>query len=239
MIGDSFNYKDVFLRDLTVCLLDKFEGEVFWINNFSNGNDMEVQVPFYYSMDGQDRFLFDAFSDDVVSDNRFTELNTDVIPRGHIVLTGIDIKSDEFANPNIWLRNIVEGANEIKTILSKIRAIPVSVKYNVTILLTSEIDIFKATQAVMDTLWLYRYMHFEHNYMNIDAIILQPDGNNIEINREENLTSSTDIKLSFDIEVHTYYPSFRKDNLDDPTNGGSKPYRLPTKWKNNIKEGRK
>ena len=152
---------------------------------------------------------------------------------------GVDIKSDEFANPNIWLKNIVENKDEIKTILSKIRAIPLSVKYNITILLSSEIDTFKATTAVMDTLWLYRYMNFEHNFMNIDAIILQPDSNSVEINREENLTSSTDIKISFDIEVHTYYPSFRKDNLDDPFNGGVNPHRLPTKWKNNLREGGK
>ena len=126
MIGERFNYEDVFFRDLTICLLDLVEGEIFWTNRFSSG-DRDVKVPFYYSMTGDERFLLDSFSDDVVSDNRYVELNTDVIPRGHITMTGFDIKSDEFANPNVWLRMVLEDKSEIKKVLAKIRAVPVAV----------------------------------------------------------------------------------------------------------------
>jgi hypothetical protein len=48
MIGDVKNYDDVFYRDLTVCLLDKLEGKVFWKNKFSE-KTIDVTVPFYYS----------------------------------------------------------------------------------------------------------------------------------------------------------------------------------------------
>ena len=212
MIGDRFNFEDVFFRDLTVCVLDTLEGQVKWVNKFSSG-DVFVEVPFYYSLTGDERFLLDSFQDDIVSENRFVELNTDIIPRGHLTMTGFNIKSDEFANPNVWLRMVVENELEIRKVLAKVRAIPISVTYDLTITLSNEIDTFKCSQAIMDTLWIYKFMYFEHNFMNIDAVILMPDTNQIEMAREKNLTSDNNITLKASFTVETYYPAFRKDRI--------------------------
>ena len=213
MIGERFNMEDVFFRDLTVCVLDTLEGQIRWINRFSSG-DVYVKVPFYYSLTGDERFLLDTFQDDVVSENRFIELNTDIIPRGHITMTGFNINSDEFSNPNVWLRMVVENEVEIRKILAKVRAVPITVSYDLEILLSSEIDTFKCSQAIMDTLWLYKFMYFEHNFMNIDAVILMPDGNSIEMAREKNMSSDNNIKMKVSFEVQTYYPAFRKDRVN-------------------------
>lgn len=212
MIGSKFNFEDTFFRDLTVCVLDTLEGQVRWVNRFTSG-DYPVDVPFYYSLTGDERFLLDSFQDDIVSENRFVELNTDMIPRGHITMKGFDIMSDEFANPNVWLRTVVENEKEIRKVLTKVRAIPIKVNYDLEILLSSEIDVFKCSQAIMDTLWVYRFMYFEHNFMNIDAVMTLPDSNQIEISREKNLTSDNNIKLTVSFDVQSYYPSFRRDRL--------------------------
>lgn len=226
MIGEKFNYDDVFLRDLTICVLDTLEGRVKWKNRFTSG-DIDVVVPFYYSVSGDERFLLDSFSDDIVSTNRFVELNTDIIPRGHITLTSWVIRSDEFRNPNIWLRNVVENETEVKRTLNKVRAIPITATYDLSILLKSEGDVYKCSQAVMNTLWLYKFMYFEHNYMSIDAVMTQPDNTGVEIVREKNLKSDNTIKITASLEVQTYYPSFI------PNDGNEiKPFR--TKWFNNI-----
>jgi len=214
MIGDSFNFEDVFFRDLTVCVLDTLEGQIKWVNRFTSG-DVFVQVPIYYSLTGDERFLLDSFSDDIVSENRFIELNTDLIPRGHLTMTGFNIKSDEFANPNVWLRMVVENEFEIRKVLGKVRAVPIVVNYDLEITLSSEIDTFKCSQAILDTLWIYRFMYFEHNFMNIDAILLMPDSNSIEMSREKNLTSDNNIKLKCSFTVETYYPAFRRDRIID------------------------
>ena len=213
MIGQKFNFDDVFFRDLTVCVLDTLEGRLNWINRFSSG-DVLVSVPIYYSMTGDDRFLLDAFQDDIVSENRYVELNTDQIPRGHLTLTNFNIRSDEFRNPNVWLRSVVEDDTEVKKLLKQVRAIPITATYDLTILLKNEIDIFKCSQEIMNTLWLYKFMYFEYNYMNIDAIMLMPDTETIQIQREKNLKSDDIVKLTLSIEVQTYYPSFITSNQD-------------------------
>jgi hypothetical protein len=213
MIGERFNFEDVFFRDLTVCVLDTLEGQIRWVNRFSSG-DVPVNVPFYYSLTGDERFLLDSFQDDIVSENRFIELNTDIIPRGHLTMTGFNIKSDDFANPNVWLRMVVENEIEIRKVLAKVRAIPITVNYELSIKLSNEIDTFKCSQAIMDTLWIYKFMYFEHNFMNIDAVILMPDSNQIEMSREKNLTSDNNIELKVSFTVETYYPAFRKDRVN-------------------------
>ena len=68
-------------------------------------------------------------------------------------------------------------------------------------------------------------MYFEHNYMHIDAIMLQPDNNQIEIVREKNLSSDNTIKLTATVEVQSYYPAFVTDQE-------IRPFR--TRWFNNI-----
>ena len=228
MIGDRFNFEDVFFRDLTVCVLDTLEGQVKWVNKFTSG-DKFVEVPFYYSMTGDERFLLDTFTDDIVSgdssgNGRYLELNTDIIPRGHLTMKSFAIRSDEFANPNVWLRTVVENEVEIKKVLGRIRAVPVTVSYDLVITLSSEIDSFKCSQDIMDTLWIYKFMYFEHNFMNIDAVILMPDSNTIEMTREKNLTADNSIKMTVSFEVQTYYPAFRRDRVDFPgytkENGG-------------------
>ena len=225
MIGEKFNFDEVFLRDLTVCVLDTLEGRVKWVNKFTSG-DVDVDVPFYYSMTGDERFLLDSFQDDVVSNNRYVELNTDIIPRGHVTLTNWQIRSDEFRNPNVWLRNVIEDNKEVKRVLNKLRAIPVTATYDLSILLKTEVDVFKCSQSLMNTLWLYKFMYFEYNYMNIDAIMIIPDTNQIEITREKNLKSTgNDIKLTASIEVQTFYPAFLTDVVVQP---------YKTRWFNNI-----
>lgn len=224
-IGAEFNYQNVFMRDLTICVLSTLERKVRWNNIFSDV-EKEVEVPFYYSIGRDERFLLDSFTDETVSQNRYVELNTDLIPRGHLTMKGMSVKSDAFANPNVWLKMLMRNKNELKRVLTKVRALPIRANYSLTIMLASEIDAFKCQQAILNTMWLYKYMYFEYSGMSIDAYMLIPDETPVEINRDNNLSSDTSIKLTMDFEVHTYYPAYDEEQIMQPPNGVS--------WRNNI-----
>lgn len=216
-IDNKFNYDDVFLRDLTVTVLKTLEDKIRWKNRFQSGVK-DVHVPIYYSLTGNEDFLMDTFQSDIASDAQPLEINTDSYPRGHVTLKSWSIKSDEFANPNIWLKMVLEDENEIRKALTKIRALPIRVSYELTILLNSEIDTFKASQSIMNTLWLYKFMYFEYNFMNIDCVLIMPEDQEIQINREKNLSSDDSIRMTVSFEVHTYYPAFNEDNvIERPT----------------------
>lgn len=225
-IENRFNYDDVFFRDLSVCLLATLENKISWVNRFSSG-PVEITAPIYYSLTGNEDFLMDTFQSDIASDAQPLEINTDVYPRGHITLTSWRIKSDEFANPNIWLKMILEDETEIKKVLTKIRALPIQASYQLTVLVNSEIDTFKASQAIMNTLWLYKYMYFEYNFMKIDAVMLVPEDQEITINRDKNIGSDDAIKLTINFDIHTYYPAFNKESVIERPTG--------VVWSNQIK----
>jgi hypothetical protein len=111
--------------------------------------------------------------------------------------------------------------------LSKVRAVPIQASYDLSIKVKSEIDVFKCSQAIMNTLWLYRYMYFEYNYMHIDAILIIPDQETITISREKNLTSDNTIKIDLSLEVNSYYPAFM-ENLEDYNSAAQ------SNWRNNL-----
>lgn len=228
-INEKYNFDDVYFRDLTVCLLANLENKIKWTNVFESG-PKDVDCKIYYSLTGGEDYLMDSFVDDIASNERKVELNTDTYPRGHVTLTGMRVKGEEFSNPNVWLRMVIENQEEIKNILSRVRALPITAQYELTILVNSEIDIFKASQSIMNTLWAYKYMYFEHNFMNIDAVLVVPDDQQIEISRDHDLSSTDEKKLTIQFEVQSYYPAFN-ENTTAPAKGAT--------WNNQIRYTKK
>lgn len=227
MIGKKYNFDDVFFRDLTVCTLAMLEERLGWVNRFSDG-DVEVNIPVYYSLSGKnDDYLLDSFVDDVVGDARKVELNTDVIPRAHVTLSNWRMKGSEFANPNVFLRQVVEDSEEIRKVLTKLRAIPITANFTATILLNSELDTFKASEAIMNALMFYDHMYFEYNFMYIDAVATFSEESNIEIVRDFSMDESDLLKMEFTFEVQTYYPAFGERQI------WGRPKK--SKWINQIK----
>lgn len=224
------NYDDVFLRDLTICTLASFEETMQWTNRFESG-DKEVIVPVYYSMTGAEDFLLDAFTDDIVSNVRKIELNTDVIPRAHITLNSWSVKSDEFCNPNVWFKVVVENEDEIKKELTKLRAIPIKANFSLNVKLESELDVMKCSESLMKSIYFYKYMYFEYNFMHIDAILTMPDDCEVTIQREKNFASDNTITLKLEFDVHTYYPSYNNNQKIGKPRGAN--------WINQIKSAKK
>ena len=54
-------------------------------------------------------------------------------------------------------------------------------------------------------------MYFEHNFMNIDAVLTMPDSNTVQMSREKNMTSDNKIslKVSFTISKNILIIAFR------------------------------
>lgn len=214
MIDRKINSSDVFFRDLVVTTIATLKDVLKFENRFSNSEVEEVVIPVYYALTGKNQdYLLDSFSDDVLGDSRKVDMNTDIIPRAHLTLSSWRIKSDEFANPNVWLRQVKEDTEEIRKVLTKVRAIPITANFKAEILLASELDIFKASEAIMNALMFYKHMYFEHNFMYIDAIATFPDDHEISILRESNLEDDDTTKLAFDFEVQTYFPAWGEEQV--------------------------
>ena len=229
MIGKKYNFDDIFFRDLCICTLAMLEERLGWVNKFSDG-DVQVDVPVYYSMSGKnDDYLLDSFQDDIVGEARKLDMNTDIIPRAHVTLNNWSISGSEFTNPNVWLRQVVEDKEEIRKVLTKVRAMPIKANFSTTILLNSELDTFKASEAVMTALMFYKHMFFEYNFMYIDAVATFPEDSNIEIVRDFSMGGENElIKMEFNFDVQTTYPAWGEEQI------WGRPKK--SKWINQLKQ---
>jgi len=211
-INKIFNYDNVFLRLVGVSLCRTMTKSIGWINRFDDGGKVRVVVPFYLALVGDEKFVLDAFRDDI-PDAR-VDLNTDPVPRGIITFNGSTTVSSEYANPNQYLAQKTEIDGSIRNIISKVKAVPVQINYAIEIKVASELDAQKCWQKIWDT--RFNYMFFRYNYFGLpmNAFFKLPDDFTVEINRDDGMDAANRYKkLTFNLSIQTYYPIF-KVNID-------------------------
>lgn len=203
-IDHLMNYDDVYYRDLIIAVIAKLQDRIWWINRFKKENRL-VTVPFYYSMSGDERFLMDSFVDDIV--DKRVELNTDIIPRGHIYLESVTANFGEMANPNVWIRSNLESQTEILKVYSKVVPIPITCSFSLEIQLSSERDVLVAISKLQSILQVYKYLEFDHRGICIKGIMQQPEGIEMTIPRESNMASDNKIAIKYSFEVKSVFPA--------------------------------
>ena len=205
MFTEERDFDNQFFRTVTVSLAKTLSNKVRWINRFEDKN-IRVVLPFYTSFGIDDRFMFDAFVDDITDKRVFG--NTDQLQRGSISLSSIRVKSDEFANPNSYLKKQVYINDKIKSIVSKVKAVPVTVSYKIDIQLASMNEIDKCTQKLLNVFYSYKIFSFEYFGLPIKAHFKIPDDIPFEIPAEITMESDKKKKMSFTLDINTYYPIF-------------------------------
>jgi hypothetical protein len=211
MIEDIKDYDEQFFRMVTIGLAKTLSKNIRWINYFSDKR-IRVFLPFYTSLTGDERFVFDAFVDDI-PDKRVT-LNTDQLQRGSITFTNTNSKSDEFANPNQYLSKKTNINGTIRKVITKVKAVPISLNYEIDIQLATENEVSKCLSKIYNVLFNYYFFNFDYFGLKIDANFLLPDDKPIENPREITMDSETKKHIKFSLEVKTYYPIFQIDTDD-------------------------
>lgn len=205
-IDKDYNYDDNFVRMATIGLTRVLGTKIRWINRWSN-KKVRVIIPFYTSFAGQERFMLDAFVDDTASTR--VELNTDQKQRGIVTFKGGTQKDDEFANPNQYLSKETKLNDEFRSIVSRTKAVPINLNYDVQIRLDNEWEVSECYTKILDMFYNYRFYNISYYGIKIDAFFRLAPDSGIEIPREINLASENISSIKMSIEVQTYYPIFQ------------------------------
>lgn len=206
---DKTNYSDVYLRDVIVGFLGFLKGRFKWVNIGENG-PVEVVLPMHYSMTGDNRYVLDAFYDDIPE--KRVNMNTDQIPRGVVTLKSWSIKSDEFTNPNIWINLNRDIDGELQQIVTQTKAVPIKLSFTLDTIIDNEIDVFKAWQTYMDNMWIYRYFTYDYAKIPINAVFNFVSDTENPMVREFKFGDVTAMKSTYNFDIHTFYPIFDLDN---------------------------
>lgn len=208
-IGHEFNYDNNYFRMIIVGLAKTLNRYMRWVYKFETQN-VCVSLPVFTTMTGQQRFLLDSFVDDI-TDKR-VELNTDTLPRGVINLENWGPTSDEYANPNIYVPKTVKINREIKRIVTKIKAIPITFSFNFEIHMTSENEVYLVNSKILDMMYNYYFFSIDYYGLKIDSVMFLPDDKTVEQPRNIPIDTETrDHIMKIPITVKSYYPSWKVD----------------------------
>jgi hypothetical protein len=217
MLEQQHDYDNQYFRMVTIALARTLNKAIRWINYFEPKNENEtgrkrVLIPFYTSLTGDERFTLDSFVDDIV-DTRVT-VNTDQFQRGMIIFNNFTTHSDQFANPNQYLAQKSEINGKLRKIISKVKAVPISINYDIEIQLDTQNEVDKCSQKLLNLLFNYMFFNIDYFGIKIDAVLQLPDDKNIEIQREISMDSDTKKYIKFSLEVQSYYPIFKIESDD-------------------------
>jgi hypothetical protein len=216
--NDKSNFREVWLRNVLIGFLGYMKNRINWVNEFDSG-PVDVNIPFYGALSGNGRFVLDAFKDDMSIDR--IDMNTDTIPRGAVYFKSWSFVQDNFTNPNIWINHQIEIDDELKEISSLCKMLPMKISAHIDIILDSEIDVMKAWESLMTSLFIYKYFTYEFKRLPINANFVIPTDMENPIVREKTFgdaSSKSVMTVPLDIDIYTVFPIFDYENSINSNN---------------------
>jgi len=175
----KYNSDDVYFRSIIVALLN-YMSEKIYVWNIENGIRKEYSVPFFYNAGGDERFMQDIFQQHTLNDcitEKVVEGNTDVIPRGHITLSGVTVEASSLSNRFVRGRWTKEEGDEIVTYNSPMNIIPMNLAFECIVHVDSKLMSFKILQKLIQTFYKRGMLEFLWEGMPLKAYVAFPEDN--------------------------------------------------------------
>jgi hypothetical protein len=207
---EKYNTDEVFLRGVIVGLLRSLNEKLTYLQINDQQQILEVFVPFFYSMSGDESFLQDFYLDyfDCDGNSPFAEGNYDVIPRGIVNLNGASI--DQSAITNGFVRStytIEDIRGEMKAFSAYTNFIPLSLNFDITLRADTLLDTFKLFQSAIQTFYKVYSFSVEYGGMRIPVQVGFPEDYPNDKQLEFSYGSTQKfIETKFGISVETYFP---------------------------------
>jgi len=219
----ALNTDDIFLRNLTIALLDLLNGSMTL--SLSRDDHKETfSVPFLYNFGTDEGFLKDFYIG--LPDNcqiPVAEGTYDIIPRGIVTLSSFQVKSSDITNRFIrgQYSELERGPNDQNVLTgysAQLYSLPMSVKFDVKIICDNLNKAFKIAEKMLDINYANRVMYFQYNGVRIPAQFQFPTNETVDKVYKFSMTDQNKINVTLSIDVETYFPSFEQSSKRLSTN---------------------
>lgn len=212
----KFNYDDVYFRALSVALLDYLSSKVYIWNRIDTDNLEYVDIPFYYDLTGDERFMQDHYLGDSIDDcipyNKITEGGLLQIPRGHIRYTSFNIVASSLSNRFVRVDYTKEDKGQLVTHNAPVNQVPLEVNYDVKIYIDGELDLMKVEQKLIEIFYKAHAFSFIFNGFVIQAQMGFPDDDGANRQFEHGYGDDTQRTVEFSLQVSTYLPVIKEED---------------------------
>jgi hypothetical protein len=219
----ALNTDDIFLRNLTIALLDLLNGSMT-LSLSRDDHKEKFSVPFLYNFGTDEGFLKDFYIG--LPDNcqiPIAEGTYDIIPRGIVTLSSFQVKSSDITNRFIrgQYSELERGPNDQNVLTgysAQLYSLPMSVKFDVKIICDNLNKAFKIAEKMLDINYANRVMYFQYNGVRIPAQFQFPTNETIDKVYKFSMTDQNKINVTLSIDVETYFPSFEQSSKRLSTN---------------------
>jgi hypothetical protein len=216
----KFNRDDSVVRHLIVGLLADLNIKLSFYRQISNDQRVEVDIPFYYSITGDENFLRDNFlfstaqGLNCVPDPERADGNYDQIPRGILNVTSLNVDPSKLVNKrNMGQYSKLNSEGVMDSYVAEFDMIPIVMGVEVVIVLSSQLDLFKVTEAIIKKMYKANYYnvevgHLEEGLYRISSEYAVPDDYSMERPIEFSFGEKEDYRITFSLEINSFIPSF-------------------------------
>jgi len=213
----TLNTDDIFLRNLTIALLDLLNETVKI--RLARGNEIETfNVPFLYNYGTDEGFLKDFYIG--LPDTcqiPVAEGTYDIVPRGIVTLNSFQIKTSDLTNRFVRgnYTEVEKGTldqNVLTAYSARLYTLPLNVDFGVKIICDNLNKAFKIAERILDVNYSNRVVYFQYNGVRIPAQFQFPSTETVDKTYKFTYTDNNKLTVSLNLPVETYFPSFEESS---------------------------
>ncbi len=205
--NEEFNKDNVVLRYIIVAMLAELKGKIYYYNQIDEDTSKKIDIPFYYSITGNERFLLDNFLYDTTAEGKAVG-DYELVPRGIAALSSMAIQSANLTNKFVRSEFVRELNGELKTFSLMTAYLPVTLGFDITIVCSNNLEMLKATEAIVSRLYKSQSFSVDLGMMRVEAAMVIPEDYSQERPFEYALNDKKEWKVTFSLEVQSFIPVF-------------------------------
>jgi hypothetical protein len=200
MIGQVMTY-------VIVSLLAELKDKVYYFNRIDEDTLQKINLPFFYSVTGNERFLLDNFLFDAIEDGKAIG-NYEVVPRGVIALNSMAIDTGSMTNKFVRSEIVKEVLGQLKTYTVETMFLPIDLSFNTTVICSNNLEMLKVTESIISKLYKATIFNVDLGMFRVEASLQIPEDYSQERPFEFGLNDKKEFLVTFEIQVKTFMPVF-------------------------------
>lgn len=211
-----FNKDDVSIRNILIGCLATLSDNINWYNQIGHKVDerVKINVPFYFSTTGSERYLQDNFLNNIDFDpeNLNAEAFYNQIPRGIVNFESFSIETQAIVNKYVRMQHLKqEDDGTLNTYNTEAFMVPIIMDVSVEIAVDSILDQLKCSEAIIRTFYKAKAYEVDIAYTRIPCLITFPDDYQHERTVEFSFSDKKEYKVTFSIQIKSHIPVFKPE----------------------------
>lgn len=203
--NNEYNKDNVVLRYIIVSLTAELRDKIYYYDRISEDESVKHNVPFIYSISGDERFLADNFVYDNLNEGKAIG-DYEVVPRGMVQLDNLSIDSSSITNKFVRSELVKEIDGKLKTVTVNVAYLPINMTFNTTVICSNNLEMLKLTESVMSKLYKATLFQVDLGMFRVQASMQVPEDYAQERLFEFELNDKKEFNVTFPIEVKSFLP---------------------------------